>query len=176
MDAIAERHHKETVIPVMEPTGHYWFNLGAFLQEQGMRVLYVNPHHGKKSKELDDNNLNKNDRKDPKTIAALVNEGRFSCPYILSGIYAEIRNLSNLRFQIQEAVTRLKNRITLWFSICFPEYKDVYGKLDAVSGGMVLWEELLPEDIVALGAEKINRIWRGAKLRAVGLKRARELE
>ena len=30
------------------------------------------------AKELDDNNPNKNDRKDPKTIAALVNEGRFS--------------------------------------------------------------------------------------------------
>ena len=33
MDEIAEKHHKETVIPGMEPTGHYWFNLGAFLQE-----------------------------------------------------------------------------------------------------------------------------------------------
>jgi hypothetical protein len=42
----------------------------------------VNPHHVKKSKELDDNNPNKNDRKDPKTIAALVNEGRFSYPYM----------------------------------------------------------------------------------------------
>ncbi len=38
MDEIAERHHKGKVIPGMEPTGHYWFNLGAFLQEQGMRV------------------------------------------------------------------------------------------------------------------------------------------
>ena len=64
-----------------------------------MRPVHVNPHHVKKSKEMDDNNPNKNDRKDPKTIAALVNEGRFSYPYIPTGIYAEIRNLSNLRFQ-----------------------------------------------------------------------------
>ena len=89
MDEIAEKHHKEAVIPGMEPTGHYWFNLGAFLQEQGMRVVHVNPHHVKKSKELDDNNPNKNDRKDPKTIAALVNEGRFSYPYIPTGIYTQ---------------------------------------------------------------------------------------
>lgn len=175
MDEIAEKHHKDTVIPGMEPTGHYWFNLGVFLQEQGMRVVHVNPHHVKKSKELDDNNPNKNDRKDPKTIAALVNEGRFSYPYIPTGIYAEIRNLSNLRFQTQEAITRLKNRIARWFSIYFPEYKDVYGKLDAVSGMMVLREAPLPEDIVALGVEGINQIWRNAKLRAVGLKRARTL-
>lgn len=33
----------------------------------------------------------------------------------------------------------------------------------------------MPEDIIALGAEKINQIWRDAKLRAVGMKRAKTL-
>lgn len=97
MEDMAEKYGKEVVIPGMEPTGHYWLNLGAYLQEQGMKPVHVNPHphHVKKSKELDDNNPNKNDRKDPKTIAGLVNEGRFSYPYIPTGIYAEIRNLLN---------------------------------------------------------------------------------
>lgn len=45
-----------------------------------MKPVHVNPHHVKKSKEMDDNNPNKNDRKAPKTIASLVNEGRFSYP------------------------------------------------------------------------------------------------
>ena len=89
-----------------------------------MKPVHVNPHHVKKSKELDDNNPSKNDRKDPKTIASLVNEGRFSYPYIPTGIYAEIRNLSNLRIQTQEEITRIKNRMARWFSIYFPE--DVY--------------------------------------------------
>ena len=78
MEDIAKKHGKAAVIPGMEPTGHYWFALGKFLQDNGMKAVHVNPHHVKKSKELDDNNPNKNDRKDPKTIAALVNEGRFS--------------------------------------------------------------------------------------------------
>ena len=138
VEDIAEKHGKTAVIPGMEPTGHYWFALGKFLQDNGMKPVHVNPHHVKKSKELDDNNPNKNDRKDPKTIAALVNEGRFSYPYIPTGIYAEIRSLSNLRFQTQEELTRIKNRIARWFSIYFPEYKDVYGDLKAVSGRMVL--------------------------------------
>lgn len=175
MDEIAEKYHKEVVIPGMEPTGHYWFSLGAFLQNNGMRMVHVNPHHVKKSKELDDNNPNKNDRKDPKTIAALVNEGRFSYPYIPTGIYAEIRNLSNLRFQTQEEITRIKNRIARWFSIYFPEYKDVYGNPDAISGMMILKEAPLPADIVRLGVNGINKIWRDAKLRAVGMKRAKTL-
>ncbi|MFS6554716.1 transposase, partial [Parabacteroides distasonis] len=48
MEDIAEKHDKEAVIPGMEPTGHYWLNLGAYLQEQGMKPVHVNPHHVKK--------------------------------------------------------------------------------------------------------------------------------
>lgn len=175
MEDIAEKHDKEAVIPGMEPTGHYWLNLGAYLQEQGMKPVHVNPHHVKKSKELDDNNPNKNDRKDPKTIAGLVNEGRFSYPYIPTGIYAEIRNLSNLRIQTQEEITRIKNRIARWFSIYFPEMKDVYKKPDAVSGMMVIKKAPLPCDIKELGVNGVNQIWRDAKLKGAGIKRARTL-
>ena len=175
MEELSAKHGKTAVIPGMEPTGHYWFALGKFLQDNGMRPVHVNPHHVKKSKELDDNNPNKNDRKDPKTIAGLVNEGRFSYPYIPIGVYAEIRNLSNLRFQAQEELTRAKNRLARWFSIYFPEYKDVYRDVKAVSGRMVLQEAPLPEDIRKLGVEGVNRIWRDAKLRGAGMKRAKTL-
>lgn len=175
MEDLAEKHGKNVVIPGMEPTGHYWFALGKFLQDNGMKPVHVNPHHVKKSKELDDNSPSKNDRKDPKTIAALVNEGRFSYPYIPTGIYAEIRSLSNLRFQTQEELTRIKNRIARWFSIYFPEYKDVYGDVKAVSGRKVLQIAPLPEDIKKLGAEGVNQIWRDAKLRGAGMKRAKTL-
>lgn len=175
MGDLAEKHGKNVVIPGMEPTGHYWFALGKFLQDNGMKPVHVNPHHVKKSKELDDNSPSKNDRKDPKTIAALVNEGRFSYPYIPTGIYAEIRSLSNLRFQTQEELTRIKNRIARWFSIYFPEYKDVYGDVKAVSGRKVLQIAPLPEDIKKLGAEGVNQIWRDAKLRGAGMKRAKTL-
>ena len=175
MEELAEKYGKDVVIPGMEPTGHYWFNLGAYLQDNGMKPVHVNPHHVKKSKELDDNNPNKNDRKDPKTIAALVNEGRFSYPYIPTGVYAEIRSLSNLRLQAQEEITRIKNRIARWFSIYFPEIKDVYKNPGAVSGLMILKVAPLPKDIVKLGVDGVNQIWRDAKLRAAGLKRAKTL-
>ena len=175
IEELQDKNGKSVVIPGMEPTGHYWFALGKFLQDSGMKPVHVNPHHVKKSKELDDNNPNKNDRKDPKTIAGLVNEGRFSYPYIPTGIYAEIRSLSNLRFQAQEELTRAKNRIARWFSIYFPEYKDVYRDLKAVSGRMVLQVAPLPEDIRKLGVEGVNRIWRDAKLRGAGMKRAKTL-
>lgn len=175
MNDIAEKHGMEVIIPGMEPTGHYWLNLGAYLQEQGMKPVHVNPYHVKKSKELDDNNPSKNDRKDSKTIASLVNEGRFSYPYIPTGIYAEIRNLSNLRIQTQEEITRIKNRMARWFSIYFPEIKDVYRNPDAVSGLMVIKQAPLPCDIRELGVEGVNKIWRDARLKGAGIKRATTL-
>ncbi len=61
IEELKGKHGKNKVIPGMEPTGHYWFNLGKYLQDKGMRPVHVNPHHVKKSKELDDNNPNKND-------------------------------------------------------------------------------------------------------------------
>ena len=172
---IKEKHEKDKVVPGMEPTGHYWFNLGKFLQDNEMKPVLVNPHHVKKSKELDDNNPTKNDRKDPKVIAGLVKEGRYMIPYLPDGIYADLRTASNMRFQIQSELTRVQNRISRWFNIYFPEYKTVYGKPDAISGMMILKKAPLPEDILTLGVEGVNQIWRDAKIRAVGKKRAQTL-
>ena len=159
----------------MEPTGHYWFNLGKFLQDNEMKPVLVNPHHVKKSKELDDNNSTKNDRKDPKVIAGLVKEGRYMIPYLPDGVYADLRTSSNIRFQLQSELTRIKNRISRWFNIYFPEYKNVYGNPNAISGMLILKQAPLPEDILTLGVDGINKIWRDAKLRAVGVKRAKTL-
>ena len=175
IEDLKKKRGLDKVIPGMEPTGHYWFNLGKFLQNNGMRPVHVNPHHVKKSKEMDDNDPSKNDRKDPKVIAGLVNEGRYFYPYIPDGIYAEIRVLSGLRVLAQSEITRLKNRIARWFSIYFPNYKDVYGNVGAISGLIILRAAPLPEDIVKLGVGGVNQIWRDAKLRGVGIKRARTL-
>jgi len=170
-----ETHEKDKVVPGMEPTGHYWFNLGKFLQDNDMKPVLVNPHHVKKSKEFDDNSQTKNDRKDPKVIAGLVREGRYMIPYLPDGVYADLRTASNMRFQIQSELTRILNRISRWFNIYFPEYRTVYGKLDAVSGMLILKTAPLPEDILTLGVDGIDKIWRNAKLRAVGKKRAQTL-
>lgn len=175
MHHIKDEHGKEGILPGMEPTGHYWFNLGKYLMDHGINPVLVNPHHVKKSKEMDDNIQTKNDRKDPKTIAKLINEGRYSYPYLPEGIYADLRAASNLRFQLTSELTRIKNHIQRWFSIYFPEYKDVYGKFDGKGSMMILKQAALPEDIVALGEEKVNQIWREAKLRGVGIKRAKTL-
>ena len=175
MQVIKKQQDKEEILVGMEPTGHCWFCLGVFLKNNAVKPVQVNPHHVKKSKELDDNSQSKNDRKDPKVIAGMEKDGRFTESYISQVMYAELRTASNLRFRVDAELTSVKNRLARWFSIYFPEYRKVYGKADAISGLMVLRAAPLPEDIIELGIDGVNRIWRKAKLRAVGIKRATSL-
>lgn len=176
IDDMKRKNGKDNVIVGMEPTGHYWFCLGNFLMEHGIRVVLVNPHSVKKSKELDDNSPSKNDRKDPKVIAGLVKDGRYQLPYIPDGIYAELRGASNIRAMLMEEKIRIANRIQRWIKIHFPEYGGLYKKFDAKSGLMVLEKASLPSEIVELGAEGIVKIWRDAKLRGAGIDRAIDLK
>ena len=163
------------VMAGMEPTGHYWFNLAHFIKEHGMVVSHVNPAHVKKSKELDDTNPSKNDRKDPKTIAGLMADGRYTLPYTPENVYAQLRDLSSFRYRETEQLTRSKNLFARWISIHFPEYSSVYNDTLAAGGLMILKEAPLPEDILRLGAEGVNQIWRNGKLRGSGMKRAEKV-
>ena len=175
MDDVLRRTAKSELIVGCEPTGHYWFPLARYLKERKIRLVIVNPYHVKQLKELDDNSPKKTDLKDPKTIAKLVVEGRFSEPYIPEGIYADLREAVSSRDRILKELNACSNRIQRWLKIYFPEYLGVYKKFDSDSGLMVLEKAPLPEDVIALGAEGVNEIWREKKMRAVGIKRAETL-
>ena len=166
---------KKKLLVGCEPTGCYWFTFQHYLKQHGIRLALVNPFSVNRSKELDDNSPEKDDEKDPKTIIGLMKDGRFCDPYVPEGIYAEIREAQNCRDQIIKQHVRLSNQIQGWLQEYFPEYLECYKKFDSESGMLLLRHAALPKDIVALGAEGINQIWRDAKLRAVGIKRAQTL-
>lgn len=155
-----------------EPTGCYWLTFQKYLHDHDVKLVTVNPYSVKRCKELDDNSPEKSDLKDPKTIAGLVREGRYSTSYLPTGIYAEIREASVCRDQIMKQHVRLSNQIQGWLQKYFPEYLECYKEWDSASGLMVLEKAPLPQDIIELGAGGINQIWREAKVRAAGIKRA----
>ena len=170
--SLMERFHLSETLVGIEPTGHYWFNLGQYMSGKSIKFVMVNPHHVHKSKELDDNSPSKNDCKDPRVIAGLVREGRYYYTYMPQGIYAELRNASNRRFTLVEEQTRIKNRLYRWISVYFPEYKGIYTQINAKGGLLILKEAPMPEDIIKLGIDGIIEIWKKAKLRANGRKKA----
>ncbi|WP_066715797.1 IS110 family transposase [Clostridium sp. Marseille-P299] len=172
---VLSRTNKKEIIVGCEPTGHYWFTFAKYVKEQGMKLVFVNPFHVHQSKEMDDNSPKKTDMKDPKTIAKLVVEGRYSLPYVPEGVYADLRTAVSSRDRILKEINAATNRIKRWLKIYFPEYLEVYKVFDSISGILVLERAPMPRDVISLGTEGINKIWREAKVRRVGMKRAQTL-
>lgn len=172
VEEMAAKAEKSHVMVGIEPTGHYWFTFAAYLKEVGMKLVLVSPMHVKRTKELDDNDPSKSDRKDPKTIAKLVLEGRYLVPYVPEGVYAELRICMNCRWRVLKELAAAENQIQRWFKIYFPEYGEIFGNFTGAGSMALLHKAPLPCDLLSLGVDGINQIWRQQKLRAVGKKRA----
>lgn len=169
---LAAANDKKQIVLGLEPTGHYWFCLTAWLVANGISVVQVNPYAVKQTKELEDNSQLKDDRKDPKLIANLVKDGNYGMPYLPEKVYADMRRLSMFRDQLTEDRIRCLNRLHRELTICFPEYKDALGKVDGAFAMELLKAAPFPEDLKEIGAEGIREIWKGAKLRGRGYSRA----
>ena len=169
---LAAENDKKQVVLGLEPTGHYWFALAAWMVSNGISVVQVNPYAVKQSKEIEDNSQLKDDRKDPKIIANLVKDGNYGMPYLPEGIYADMRRLSMFRDQLTEDRIRNINRLHREMKIYFPEYMDAFGKIDGAFALEVMKAAPIPSDIVAMEAKGLKNIWHEAKLRGRGYSRA----
>jgi len=174
---ITEMKNKNNIIIGLEPTGHYWLPLYRYLVLSGYKVVTVNPHHVEKSKELDDNNPTKCDKKDAIVIAQLVKDGRYSEPNLPEKEYAELRVAMNHRRRLNKTLNSIQNRVIRWLDIYFPEFKEVFKDWEGKASLSTLRNLPLPEDVKEKQAEEIVAIWRknGIK-RGVGIKRAQKLK
>ncbi|WP_372636505.1 IS110 family transposase [Cohnella sp.] len=175
MKELGQAHGKTEIVFGIEPTGHYWFPLAAFLQEQGIQVVVVNPFHVNKTKELEDNSPTKSDYKDAKVIADLIRNGKYSEPKLPTKEFANLRILMNLREKVSASLSQVKGRIGNWFDRFFPEYSRVFKDWDGKASLMTMREFPLPADIVAKGARDVLAHWKTEVKRGVGIKRAEEL-
>ena len=169
---IAAANDKKQIVLGLEPTGHYWFALAAWMVSNGISVVQVNPYAVKQTKEVEDNSQLKDERKDPKLIANLVKDGNFGMPYLPEKLYADIRRLSMFRDQLNEDRIRNLNRLHREMKIYFPEYKDAFGKIDGAFCLEVLKAAPFPDELAALGTDGIRQIWHDAKLRGRGYTKA----
>jgi len=175
MKELGQAHGKTDIVFGIEPTGHYWFPLAAFLQAQDIQVVVVNPLHVNKTKELEDNSQTKSDYKDAKVIADLIRNGKYSDPKLPTKEYAELRILMNLREKLSASLTQVKGRIGNWFDRFFPEYTSVFKVWEGKASLMTMRAFPLPSDIVNKGARDVLAHWKTDVKRGVGIKRAEKL-
>jgi transposase len=157
---IMEQNGKTEAIVGFEPTGHYWFTLGDHLERQGHRLAIVNPFHVHRSREFDDNSPTKNDRKDPKTIAMLVKDGRYRDVYIPADLYSELREAVSERERLQEQLVARSNRIQRWLDIRFPEFGTVFKDWSGKTALCTLEHLPTPARIVAAGPQGVLQVWK----------------
>lgn len=171
MSEIMQQKGKTEAIVGFEPTGHYWFTLGDHLQRKGHKLAIVNPFHVKCTKELDDNSPTKNDRKDPKTIAMLVKDGRYRDVYIPEDLYQELREAVSEHERLQNQINAISNQVMRWLDIRFPEFTTVYKAWNGMAAILLLENCPTPAKIIELGVEGIMMVWR-QNLKRPSLKRA----
>lgn len=174
MKTIMQQREKTEAIVGFEPTGHYWFTLGDFLQNRGYQLGIVNPFHVKCTRELDDNSPTKNDRKDPKTIAMLVKDGRYRDVYIPEDLYQELREAVLERERLQGQLIALSNQVIRWLDIRFPEFSNVFRAWTGKTAQATLRAFPTPAGIVAAGADGILKAWK-IDIQRASLKKAEKL-
>jgi transposase len=174
MAKIMQQKEKAEAIVGFEPTGHYWFTLGDYLQKKGHKLGIVNPFHVKCTKELDDNSPSKSDRKDPKTIAMLVKDGRFRDVYIPEDLYQELRESVLERERIQGQLIALNNQIIRWLDIRFPEFSEVFKDWRGKTAWAALRAFPTPAKVIEAGLTGIMTVWQ-SQLKKPSQKRAVKL-
>jgi transposase len=172
---VMKENNLDNIIIGFEPTGHYWYNFAEFCRIKDFKYVMVNPYHVKISKEMDDNSQTKNDRKDPKTIAKLVIDGRYFETYVATGVYAELRNIVKIYEHVTGCKSVVENKIIQWLDNYFPEFPTVFGNWECKSGMITLKSFPLPSMIVELGEAKVLETWKKEIKQGVGMKRAQRL-
>lgn len=170
-----ERTGASRVVVGMEPSGHYWKALAAFLREIGITVVTVSPVHVKRAKEFDDNSPTKSDQKDAWVIARRVNDGDFFDPYLPEGVYADLRALTNSRQQQRTKLNQALNQLQALLDEYFPEFTSVFADPLGQAAMHMLTHAPFPGDVLALAPEELAQALSRASNGRVGAKRAGKL-
>lgn len=170
-----ETHQLNDTIIGMEPTGHYWLSLAAWLKNRSLEVVLVNPHLVKKNKENRDNTPYKSGIKDALVIADMVKNGYYTVIKEASEVFIELRVLMANREAVVHRLVSVKNQIHRWVDIVFPELRQVYKHLIGSGSLATLRLFPMPVDLQKLTVRQVIDGWKTVMKRHSGERRASEL-
>jgi len=156
---LQQDHKMDDVIVGMESTGHYWFNLASWLTNKGIEVVLVNPATTKRNKENRDNTPSKSDPKDALIIADVVSRGYYTPYRPEEEMFQRLRIMMTNRERWTKQSARLKNQITRWLDIRFPEYTSVFKEIDCPRSLATLREFPSPSDLQGLTPQDVVDRW-----------------
>lgn len=168
------KHRLSSLIVGLEPTGHYWFNLTHWLQQQDINVVLVNPMTTHRNKENRDNSPSKNDPKDALVIADVVSRGYYTDYIAQEEAFERLKTAMSDREYWIKLSTSLGNRIVRWIDLYFPEFRRVFPNWTVPRSLASLRAFPLPSDLHDRRADEVVQHWRDQGMKRAGGIRGRE--
>jgi len=163
------------VVIGIESTGCYGIPLLHFLKDKVVELVYVNPSHTKKMKEVQNNSPNKTDKKDPQVIADIIELGRWLRVVIPEGVAAELRELIHSRDDTMNECSAQYNKIYDHMFKIFPEFEQVMKDLTTKTAQHLLQHYPTPESIIALGITELSQLMHTISRGKIAANRAKQL-
>jgi len=170
-----ERAGAKDFVVALEPSGHYGLTLESWVWQRDIPVYVVQPLHTNRLKELYDGTRRKTDRKDAAIIARICRQGLAKRYRFLQGAFAELRVLARRREELMKRRSQAMNRLHRHLDVVFPELREHFSKLTSPSYRWVIRHAPTPDQIRALGLERLTRGLRASSRNQLGQRRAREL-
>ena len=168
-------HELEDIVVGFESTGSYAEPLFHYLRKKPVRLVQINPMHGKRLKELTGNSPNKTDKKDPRVIADIISLGHALTLVVPEGPSAQLRRLTHARERALKRRTAAINQLRDLIFVIFPEFLAIMKDVSTKTASYLIKTYPTPENIVALGVEFLAMIVKEISRGKLGRQRAEEL-
>lgn len=135
------------VVFAIEPAGHYWRTLAAYLSQAGQTWRLINPFTLKRQRDGEDLNHQKNDERDATMAAELLREGKYTWSTLPQGVYAELYRAHVTYQQVLNEHTRAKLQLTAALDLLFPEFRTAFKDLAGRTALTVLRQGANPHQL-----------------------------
>jgi transposase len=170
-----DKHELRGTLLAMEPTGVYGEALAYWWEDSGGTVVWVNPMHTKRVKELDDNSPLKSDPTDAKVIADLASQGKYLECHLPRGVFAELRNLVAQRDRYQSHRTAVINQLHQCVDRLFPELIREFSSMKVKSYRNLLARYPEPKELASVSLEGLTALLLKWSRGSFGEEKARRL-
>ena len=158
----------------MEATGHYWLSVYTYLLELGFELKVINPIQSEAFRKMYIRQT-KNDSIDSNVIAQVMRFGQYSVSSFSDEKHMALRQLCRYRLYLVDECSDWKRKVIALLDQVFPEYADLFSDTFGVSSKKVLLEYPTPEDMLAVGCEKLAELLEKASHGRFKLEKANEL-
>jgi transposase len=141
-----------------EPTGAYSCCIFDYLEEQGWKVVQINPKHTSRYNDIMDNVPGKSDPRDPRGISGLIWQGCYRTPLHLKGTYAELRVASAEWATLTREGTRLRNQLHSLMELWCPEMRMVFKDVLCKSARALAYKYSSTDAIVSAGLSRVKKV------------------